>query len=117
MNVFFELQRRVLELLHASTLRGESLDLATISAALRGSPEHLIDKSLYGLRSRGLVTFLEVLGENGLRDIELTARGLEHVEADRTRGHASDATAKTVLVTGGNVQIGDNNIQRVRGRR
>lgn len=115
MSTFTDLQRRILEVLYASTVRGESLDLATLCHRVEPSSEALIDKALYAFRSRGLVDFTEYIGDNGLGDIELTALGLEQVEVTRGGGQAGAQPPQRIVIQAGNVQIGDHNEQKIRG--
>lgn len=114
MSTFAELQRLLLKTIEASTLAGESLDRVSLLALLGPCSPGLVDKALYGLRSRGLVEFGEFLGEDGVRDIELTAHGLDYVERARAAVAEPADSPQHIVVHGGNVQIGNNNKQKIR---
>lgn len=114
MSTFAELQRMLLNTIEASTLAGESLDRVSLLGRLGPCSPALVDKALYGFRARGLVEFGEFLGEDGVCDIELTARGLEYVEQARAAVAQPANSPQHIVVHGGNVQIGDNNKQKIR---
>lgn len=87
------------------SLRAESPnDIASLRGHFPGVPDVMLEKSLQGLRARGLVTYLEVLGPDGVYDIQLTAGGLEYEPETPSRG-----SSVRVVVHGGNVQIGNEN--------